>query len=84
MSTAKYNFDDSDEEGTRHFMVNVVEPQFNLHSEEANVSSETITIYVRYLKLFLGKHLEGFLQSLSHRDQHMVGPIPPIVYNLCR
>ncbi|KAL8172011.1 hypothetical protein V2J09_023815 [Rumex salicifolius] len=24
------------EEGTRHFMVNVVEPQFNLHSEEAN------------------------------------------------
>ncbi|XP_047962243.1 protein SABRE [Salvia hispanica] len=33
---AKYNFDDSDEEGTRHFMVNVIEPQFNLHSEEAN------------------------------------------------
>lgn len=26
------------EEGTRHFMVNVIEPQFNLHSEEANVS----------------------------------------------
>ncbi|CAN0906547.1 Protein SABRE [Linum grandiflorum] len=24
------------EEGTRHFMVNVIEPQFNLHSEEAN------------------------------------------------
>ncbi|KAH6798514.1 HYPERSENSITIVE TO PI STARVATION 4 [Perilla frutescens var. frutescens] len=33
---AKYNFDDSEEEGTRHFMVNVIEPQFNLHSEEAN------------------------------------------------
>lgn len=30
---------DSEEEGTRHFMVNVIEPQFNLHSEEANVSS---------------------------------------------
>ena len=29
---------DSEEEGTRHFMVNVIEPQFNLHSEEANVS----------------------------------------------
>nr|XP_018450276.1 PREDICTED: protein SABRE-like isoform X1 [Raphanus sativus] len=26
----------SDEEGTSHFMVNVIEPQFNLHSEEAN------------------------------------------------
>ena len=25
-------------EGTRHFMVNVIEPQFNLHSEDANVS----------------------------------------------
>lgn len=33
------NSNDSEEEGTRHFMVNVIEPQFNLHSEEANVSS---------------------------------------------
>ncbi|OVA01833.1 FMP27 [Macleaya cordata] len=30
------NMDDSEEEGTRHFMVNVIQPQFNLHSEEAN------------------------------------------------
>ncbi|KAG0551097.1 hypothetical protein BDA96_01G394300 [Sorghum bicolor] len=30
------NNNDSEEEGTRHFMVNVVQPQFNLHSEEAN------------------------------------------------
>ncbi|KAK9271467.1 hypothetical protein L1049_027058 [Liquidambar formosana] len=30
------NINDSEEEGTRHFMVNVIEPQFNLHSEEAN------------------------------------------------
>ncbi|CAI9116131.1 OLC1v1017206C1 [Oldenlandia corymbosa var. corymbosa] len=28
--------EDSEGEGTRHFMVNVIEPQFNLHSEEAN------------------------------------------------
>ncbi|KAG9146005.1 hypothetical protein Leryth_015641 [Lithospermum erythrorhizon] len=27
--------DDNEEDGTRHFMVNVIEPQFNLHSEEA-------------------------------------------------
>ncbi|XP_019083145.1 PREDICTED: protein SABRE-like isoform X1 [Camelina sativa] len=27
---------ESEEEGTRHFMVNVIEPQFNLHSEDAN------------------------------------------------
>ncbi|KAL9229212.1 hypothetical protein vseg_004701 [Gypsophila vaccaria] len=30
------NMNDREEEGTRHFMVNVIEPQFNLHSEEAN------------------------------------------------
>ncbi|KAF6160647.1 hypothetical protein GIB67_019587 [Kingdonia uniflora] len=30
------NTDDSEEEGTRHFMVNVIQPQFNLHSEDAN------------------------------------------------
>ncbi|KAL0649648.1 hypothetical protein Bca4012_092339 [Brassica carinata] len=29
----------SHEEGTSHFMVNVIEPQSNLHSEEANVSN---------------------------------------------
>ncbi|KAJ0026216.1 hypothetical protein Pint_08506 [Pistacia integerrima] len=30
------SINDFEEEGTRHFMVNVIEPQFNLHSEEAN------------------------------------------------
>ncbi|XP_062211296.1 protein ABERRANT POLLEN TRANSMISSION 1-like isoform X2 [Phragmites australis] len=30
------NNSDPEEEGTRKFMVNVVQPQFNLHSEEAN------------------------------------------------
>ncbi|KAE8684567.1 Protein KINKY POLLEN [Hibiscus syriacus] len=34
---AKYEkVNDSGEKETRHFMVNVIEPQFNLHSEEAN------------------------------------------------
>ncbi|KAK4354747.1 hypothetical protein RND71_026941 [Anisodus tanguticus] len=28
--------ENSEGEGTRHFMVNVIEPQFNLHSEDAN------------------------------------------------
>ncbi|XP_051126536.1 protein SABRE-like [Andrographis paniculata] len=28
--------EESEEEGTRNFMVNVIEPQFNLHSEDAN------------------------------------------------
>lgn len=32
------DIEDNEGEGTRHFMVNVIEPQFNLHSEDANVS----------------------------------------------
>ncbi|GAB2289692.1 hypothetical protein Dimus_024000 [Dionaea muscipula] len=35
-STNNGKTNDSEEEGTRHFMVNVIEPQFNLHSAEAN------------------------------------------------
>lgn len=36
------NIDDFEDDGTRHFMVNVIEPQFNLHSEDANVSFGTL------------------------------------------
>ncbi|WRX31391.1 FMP27/BLTP2/Hobbit [Theobroma cacao] len=36
LSTSAVALNDSEEEGTRHFMVNVIEPQFNLHSEDAN------------------------------------------------
>ncbi|XP_010440972.1 PREDICTED: protein KINKY POLLEN isoform X2 [Camelina sativa] len=35
-ATKTGNSNGSEEEGTRHFMVNVVEPQFNLHSEDIN------------------------------------------------
>jgi hypothetical protein len=38
-AAVKYGmFDELDKGGNLHFMVNVVKPQFNLHSEEANVS----------------------------------------------
>nr|CAD1828032.1 unnamed protein product [Ananas comosus var. bracteatus] len=33
----KHGHIDDSEEGTLHFMVNVIQPQFNLHSEEANL-----------------------------------------------
>jgi len=39
---AKYENTDDSKEGTRHFMVNVIEPQFNLQSEGANVSLKSI------------------------------------------
>lgn len=41
------HIDDSEKEGTRQFMVNVIQPQFNLHSEEANVSD---VLYVQLRK----------------------------------
>lgn len=45
---------DSEEDGTRHFMVNVIEPQFNLHSEDANVSClETLQYNLIFLLDFL-------------------------------
>ncbi|KAK7385404.1 hypothetical protein VNO78_31121 [Psophocarpus tetragonolobus] len=36
LPSAKNESVDEPEEGTRHFMVNIIEPQFNLHSEDAN------------------------------------------------
>ncbi|KAL0392209.1 UNVERIFIED_CONTAM: protein SABRE [Sesamum radiatum] len=45
------NIDDPEEEGTRHFMVNVIEPQFNLHSEEANLSASVRSRVLQFLKL---------------------------------
>ncbi|XP_057442427.1 protein SABRE-like isoform X3 [Lotus japonicus] len=36
LASATNESTDDSEEGTRHFMVNVIEPQFNLHSEDAN------------------------------------------------
>ena len=44
MPVKQENMDDLD--GTRHFMVNVIEPQFNLHSEDANVSNKTADFYL--------------------------------------
>jgi hypothetical protein len=44
------NNNDSEEEGTRHFMVNVVQPQFNLHSEEANVSKLPLHFFAMFVK----------------------------------
>jgi hypothetical protein len=45
-AAVKYGmFDELDKGGNLHFMVNVVKPQFNLHSEEANVSDIEDTFF---------------------------------------
>lgn len=49
---------DSEEEGTRHFMVNVIEPQFNLHSEEANVSCKGyFSFRILFIYLFISHEI---------------------------
>lgn len=54
---------EEDGEGTMHFMVNVVQPQFNLDSEEANVcTSPTSFIFEFQLCCFL--QVERFLVKL--------------------
>ena len=56
------NSSDSEEEGTSHFMVNIVQPQFNLHSEEANVG----ICCPAFLSVYILK------QHLSVKEYHIV------------
>jgi hypothetical protein len=75
---AKYENTDESEEGTQHFMVNVIEPQFNLHSEGANVSLNFILFLLRFsifmtrilwfydliLITYLGTHVSVYIQCI--------------------
>ncbi|KAK6938059.1 FMP27, C-terminal [Dillenia turbinata] len=63
LSPMKNEFGNDFEEGTHHFMVNVIEPQFNLHSEEANNSNSTLTHLV-YFSIYQGRFL---LSAVSGR-----------------
>lgn len=53
------NAGDSEEEGIRHFMVKVIEPQFNLQSEEANVTFEPLLSW-RFVNVVINSFLFFF------------------------
>ncbi|KAI3491193.1 hypothetical protein L1887_44439 [Cichorium endivia] len=68
----KHAFDDSDEEGTRRFMVNVIEPQFNLHSEDANgrflLAAVSGRVLARSFHAVLNVGIEMIKQALGSGD----------------
>ncbi|KAJ3674692.1 hypothetical protein LUZ60_005308 [Juncus effusus] len=77
------HIDDSDEEGTRHFMVNVIQPQFNLHSEEANgrflLAAATGRVLARSFHSVLHLGHEILTQALSPNQQPPLHPPHPSI-----
>ncbi|KAF7817045.1 protein SABRE isoform X1 [Senna tora] len=64
----------NDPEGTRHFMVNVIEPQFNLHSEDANgrflLAAASGRVLARSFHSVLRVGAEIIEQALGTTDVH--------------
>ncbi|KAF7830032.1 protein SABRE isoform X1 [Senna tora] len=75
LSVAKCESLDSSEEGTRHFMVNVIEPQFNLHSEDANgrflLAAVSGRVLARSFHSVLHVGYEMIEQALGATDVHI-------------
>ncbi|KAM2493149.1 hypothetical protein PS1_044595 [Malus domestica] len=57
---------DSEEDGTCHFMVNVIEPPFNLHSEDANGR------FLLVAGSWLGLFIQSFSLALRCSSEHLV------------
>ncbi|KAH7848975.1 hypothetical protein Vadar_011089 [Vaccinium darrowii] len=76
---------DSEEEGTQHFMVNIVEPQFNLHSEDSNgrflLAADSGRVLARsfHSVLHFGHKLIG--QALGTGNVHVLDGHPEMTWN---
>ncbi|KAG5543788.1 hypothetical protein RHGRI_016520 [Rhododendron griersonianum] len=76
---------DSEEEGTRHFMVNIVEPQFNLHSEDSNgrflLAADSGRVLARsfHSVLHIGYQIIG--QALGAGNVHVPECHPEMTWN---
>ncbi|KAF5818651.1 putative FMP27, GFWDK domain-containing protein [Helianthus annuus] len=81
----KHGFDDSDEEGTRRFMVNVIEPQFNLHSEDANgrflLAAISGRVLARSFHAVLNVGIEMIKQALGSGDVNNPESQPELTWN---
>ncbi|XP_059634339.1 protein SABRE isoform X2 [Cornus florida] len=77
--------DDSETEGTRHFMVNVIEPQFNLHSEEANgrflLAAVSGRVLARSFHSVLHVGHEMIEQALGTGNVHIPESQPEMTWN---
>ncbi|KAG8632798.1 protein SABRE isoform X1 [Manihot esculenta] len=78
------SIDDSEEEGTRHFMVNVIEPQFNLHSEEANgrflLAAVSGRVLARSFHSVLHVGYEMIEQALGSGDVQLSDSVPEMTW----
>ncbi|KAL8261516.1 hypothetical protein R6Q59_025565 [Mikania micrantha] len=83
--TDKHGFDDSDEEGTRRFMVNVIEPQFNLHSDDANgrflLAAVSGRVLARSFHAVLNVGIEMIKQALGSGDVNNPETQPELTWN---
>eukprot|EP01018_Ginkgo_biloba_P039836 Gb_21610 [translate_table: standard] len=76
--------DDTEEEGTMHFMVNVIQPQFNLHSEEANgrflLAAASGRVLARSFHSVLHVGFEMIEQALGTGGIHFPGSAPEMTW----
>ncbi|KAF7141344.1 hypothetical protein RHSIM_Rhsim06G0070200 [Rhododendron simsii] len=76
---------DSEEEGTRHFMVNIVEPQFNLHSEDSNgrflLAADSGRVLARSFHSVLHIGYEIIGQALGAGNVHVPECHPEMTWN---
>ncbi|XP_058221220.1 protein SABRE-like isoform X1 [Rhododendron vialii] len=76
---------DSEEEGTRHFMVNIVEPQFNLHSEDSNgrflLAADSGRVLARSFHSVLHIGYEIIGQALGAGNLHVPECQPEMTWN---
>ncbi|XP_015579784.2 protein SABRE [Ricinus communis] len=76
--------DDSQQEGTRHFMVNVIEPQFNLHSEDANgrflLAAVSGRVLARSFNSILHVGYEMMEQALGNGNAQLPESVPEMTW----
>ncbi|VFQ86788.1 unnamed protein product [Cuscuta campestris] len=77
--------EESEGEGTRHFMVNVIEPQFNLHSEDANgrflLAAVSGRVLARSFHSILHIGQEIIEQALGGRNVQFPESQPELTWN---
>jgi hypothetical protein len=67
---------DAEEEGTMHFMVHVIQPQFNLHSEEGHVSLSLSLTFSPISLLLLAHSLANWKTSADCNTKCICRPYP--------
>nr|GMD85005.1 protein SABRE isoform X1 [Ipomoea batatas] len=79
------NSEEAEEEGTPHFMVNFIEPQFNLHSEDANgrllLAAVSGRVLARSFQSVLNVGNEVIEQSLGGRNAQMPESLPQMTWS---